>query len=210
MILWALIVGCSGPQSRTTTDGSDAGAAVSLDAGPNLVALRPGHGPPRGAVSLEALLSTHGIPTEAQWRALPSSVDAKLAEIATDPSGPVHRRARAMSGLAIRRVDGGASVLAASLGASVDPMLRRTAIRGLATGWLRTAADAGAGAIEPRVLAALGRALADPDALVREAAVKALAPYATAPSVHALLRMRLTTETSEMVREALTGLLGPG
>jgi hypothetical protein len=166
-------------------------------AGPGLKALLPQAGPGRNLPrTVPALLTTRGEPSRIQWQALPPTADAALVQAMQDAERPPVERARAISGLAIRQNDGSGPQIAALLAdAKTDAMVRRAAVRGLASGFIETSETA------------LVAALNDPDPMLREAAVKALTPHATRPAIQAALRARQGAETAPLVKEALDAAL---
>lgn len=162
-----------------------------------LKALLPQAGPGRNLPrTVPAMLTTRGEPSRAQWQALPPTADAALVQAMQSGDRPIVERARAIAGLAIRQNAGSATPIATVLAdPQADGMLRRAAARGLAAGFI----EAG----EPALLAALS----DPDAMLREAVVKALTPHIERPAVLAGMRARQTVETAPLVKEALDAAL---
>ncbi|MCA9544527.1 MAG: HEAT repeat domain-containing protein [Myxococcales bacterium] len=166
----------------------------------SLQGLLPTHGPPKGPLKLGQLLTLRGVVSEAQWRALPPGADAELSQIAQREDEAPTVRARAMTGLAVRRTDGAVGTLrGVLLDAQADSLVRRAAARALADGFA-----------EPEggpAMAALAAAAADEDATLREAVVKALAPHVALPAVRRLLEERKASERDTLVTEALDAAL---
>ncbi len=183
------IAACGGPPIEVSPSAPAATECQLLDP-PKLTGLSPE--PHRGPLKLSQILTGRGVPTEAQWQALPPGSDAALVQLAGDAEEPATTRARAMSGIAVRRPEGGHEVLRAILAdADADATLRRGAARALGHAYL----DEGTGT--------LGAAAADEDPLLREAVVQALAPHVGVPAVRALLQARRSIEEHLVVLEAL-------
>lgn len=163
----------------------------------SLQGLVPSRGPRANLpMTVPALLTVRGEPTPAQWKALPPTADAALVAAMEDGERPPVERARAIAGLSLRGQEGaGARIQALLADQKTDPMVRRAAVRGLAAGYL-DAAEAG-----------LITALSDPDAMLREATVKALAPHVERPAIKAAFQARQKTETAPLVKEALDAAL---
>lgn len=188
-----LFAACSGPPILVPPSEPASGECEVLDP-PQLGALRPG--PVAGPLKLGQILDLRGAPTDVQWRALPNSSDAELVRIAGDGEEDTKVRVRAMAGIAVRHPDGGDGPMRAALAdAKADAALRRGAARALADAYLAAGFEA------------LKAALADEDALLREAVVKALAPNAKDLEVRTALEALLATERHPLVREALDAAL---
>ena len=167
--------------------------------GPDLKALRPHRGPGKGLpMTVPAMLTVRGLPTRAQWMALPPTADAALVEAMEDVGRAPIERTRAISGIVIRQQEGAGPRLSAVLtNDKIDPMVRRSAARGLASAYIATAE------------AALLTALADPDPMLRETVAKALKPHLERPGVQAAMSARQKVETAPLVKEALSDALTP-
>lgn len=170
-----------------------------LPAEPDLKSLLPQAGPGANLpLTVPALLSTRGEPSIAQWKALPPTADAALVAAMEDAERLPVERARAIAGLALRGQEGAGKRIEVLLADDrADPMVRRAAARGLADGYLDASAT---------VLIA---ALDDPDAMLREAVVKALAPHVARPAIKAAFEARQPKETAPLVKEALDAALAP-
>lgn len=166
-----------------------------------LAGLRPQDGiHPGTPIGYAQILTLRHPPSEQQWRALPPGSDAQIRATVEDPAEDPLTRVRAMEGLSIRAPEDGDAPLRAILAdPAADATLRRGAARALARGYID--------ATDGPAVQALITALADPDATVREATVKALAPHAARPSVKDALTRRAAVEESPVVREAITAAL---
>lgn len=143
-------------------------------------------------MTVTAMLTVRGQPTRAQWMALPPTADAALVEAMADAGRAPIERTRAISGIVMRRQEGAGPHMRAVLADDkTDPMVRRSAARGLASAYIETAE------------AALLTALADADPMLREAVAKALKPHAARLRVKAALAARQRVETAPLVKEAL-------
>lgn len=167
--------------------------------GPDLKSLRPHRGPGKGLpMTVPALLTVRGQPTRAQWMALPPTANAALVEAMQDTARAPIERTRAISGIVLRQQEGAGPYLSAVLAdTTVDPMVRRSAARGLAEAYIEAEE------------AALLTALADPDPMLREAVAKALKPHGARVKVRAAMLARQKIETAPLVKEALADALSP-
>ena len=171
--------------------------------GPGLRALMPRvHPPGSRPLTLQAIMNMHGVPTDAQWRALPPDTDPALRAIAQDSQGRLTDRIRAIAGIAMRQSPDGLALLVAIAGtAEQHPALRRAAIRALADGYIaRGSTDA---------FETVRATLTSADPLIRETAVKSLIPHVHRPHVKAALGDTLERESVEHIKQSIRGALTP-
>lgn len=209
-----LLAGCSGTP-RPIPEIPPVGTCQVIDPttissepakkGPGLGRLLPGRGETANLpLTVPQLLSMPEAPSEVQWRALPPGSDAVLSQIAADDEAGVPQRARAVSGLAVRKAEGAGPQIAAILAnPALDGTLRRTAARAL--GEVYVAGGPGGGD-EAHVLI---NSLDDPDALTREAVVQSLAAHVARADIRAALEARQAKEDNDLVKAALSKALAP-
>lgn len=137
------------------------------------------------------------VPTAEELRAIPE-IDRILESLATDGAIPGFIRARALSSFASLPAtsDRANRTLRAALAdETLHPQIRRAAVKTLVT-------RLGAAALPD-----VGPVLAHREARLRDAAVEALAPYASDPAVRDALAARLTKESDPALVERLSGLV---
>ncbi len=140
------------------------------------------------------------IPKPAELHAVPE-LDRVLESLALDDATNLLVRSRAVSSFSVLPADNvrARAVLERFIASeTIAPVLRRTAVKSYVV--LRGPEAA---------LPVLAPALSHADLALRRAAVEALAPHATLPSVQKVLQARVTVEPSEVLRERLQGALTP-
>lgn len=177
------------PAGRTATEQPAAISTVDLGG------LRPARAHPMGGgkpLSLPQLLTLPGVPTDAQWRALPPTADASLSRIAGDAAEEPPVRVRAISGLTVRAVEGAGPGLATLLADTAAPAaVRRASARALGAAFIE----------QETARAALIATLADPVDTLRETAARALRPHRERPEIAAAFAERRAVEPLDHIRE---------
>lgn len=144
---------------------------------------------------LDLLSGYEDAPTASELQKLGTGVDAVLIEIAGDSAVSRSRRASATWSLGFFPSDTTRSFLVTVVqDPSADSQLRRSATWALCNGWGDSALDA----VKP--------ALDATDPQLRNQAVRAVGKVGT-PAARSVLEARLATESSAMVRDAITASL---